>query len=430
MKLNEVGEEVTRSEVFHPGVDYKYLGLEIQDGDEFRTVPVGERALTIGSSRTCDVVIADKAVSGRHCEVAVSRGGMRLRDLASKNGTFCGASRIEVALAVPGTIFTIGNSTITCVDLAIASAAKGSADGVFAAIPGMAGRSRAMRDLAAQVARVAPLSVPVLISGETGTGKELIAHALHALSVRRERAYVPINVANLPRDLVESELFGHERGAFTGAVARKLGAFEEAAGGTIFLDEIGELPMDAQPKLLRVLDGYDVRRVGGQNVRVRTDARVIAATHVDLEHRINEGRFRRDLFHRLEVFVITIPPLRDRREDILPMAKAFLRNARAEIGERTLTSSAASLLCTLDLPGNARELRNVLYRAADAAHGSAMLDTQHINDAVRRPKVLSLALTPAMAREMYASCNENVSAAARMAGCPRSTFRKLLSQSA
>src|SRR5271156_3983666 len=170
-----------------------------------------------------------------------------------------------------------------------------------------------MRRLADQVRRLAQHALPVLIAGESGTGKELIARALHQEGPRREKPFVAINVTALPRELVESELFGHERGAFTGAHARRLGAFAEAEAGTLFLDEVGDLPLDAQPKLLRALDGYEVRRIGATGRGRVGDVRIVAATNRLLARRVEEGDFRRDLFHRLSVFTVTLPPLRERR---------------------------------------------------------------------------------------------------------------------
>src|SRR5271156_6762956 len=217
-----------------------------------------------------------------------------------------------------------------------------------------------MRRLADQVRRLAQHALPVLIAGESGTGKELVARALHNEGPRRDRPFVAINVTALPRDLVESELFGHERGAFTGAHARRLGAFAEAGGGTLFLDEVGDLPVDAQPKLLRALDGYEVRRVGAAGGGERADVRVVAATHAPLEQRVTAGQFRRDLFHRLECFVIPLPPLRDRRGDVAAIARELLRQVASQVGPRTLTPAAIARLAAHDWPGNVRELRNVL----------------------------------------------------------------------
>ena len=240
--------------------------------------------------------------------------------------------------------------------------------------------------------------------------------------------FVVMNVAALPRELIESEMFGHERGAFTGALARRSGAFADAERGTLFLDEIGELPLDAQPKLLRALDGYEVRRVGGSGAGQRADVRVVAATHVALEERVAQGRFRRDLFHRLEVFVIEVPPLRARPGDVAPLARALLERAAAEIGPVEITSAALARLAAHAWPGNVRELRNVLYRAADWAHGS-VIDAVDVERAMRTSRQGPVELSPGLARAWLDRYEGNLSAAARAAGLPRTTFRKLLTGS-
>ena len=287
-----------------------------------------------------------------------------------------------------------------------------------------------MRRVAMQVRRIANVNAPVLITGETGVGKELIARALHLEGPRSDGPFVALNVAALPRELVESELFGHERGAFTGATARREGAFVEAEGGTLFLDEIGELPFDAQPKLLRALDGYEVRRVGGAGSGKQADVRVVAATHVPLLEQVDVGRFRRDLFHRLEVFVIELPPLRARRGDIVPIARTVLDHLDGQVGPRELTPAAIAHMTAHDWPGNVRELRNVLLRAAEATTDGRWIDVLAIARAMRQrvaaPKTLGF--SPERARDWLATHAGNVSAAARAAQMPRSTFRKLLAK--
>ncbi|MEO6576501.1 MAG: sigma 54-interacting transcriptional regulator, partial [Polyangiaceae bacterium] len=197
--------------------------------------------------------------------------------------------------------------------------------------------------------------------------------------------------------------------------------------GTLFLDEIGELPLDAQPKLLRALDGYEVRRVGGSGSGARANVRVIAATHVPLEERVAAGTFRRDLFHRLEVFVVEAPALRERRGDIAPIARKLLSEAREEIGRRCLSSSALARLADHDWPGNVRDLRNVLLRAADVAGAAETIEGAHVDRAIRaRREHGPVALTPSLAKTIWSQHGENISAAARAANVPRTTFRKVL----
>jgi DNA-binding NtrC family response regulator len=228
----------------------------------------------------------------------------------------------------------------------------------------MVGDSPVLKNLRARIAQVAPTDSTVLIQGETGTGKELVARAIHDASTRRERPLVKVNCAALPRELVESELFGHEKGAFTGAVQQRRGRFELADGGTLFLDEIGEMPLDAQAKLLRVLQEREFERVGGTRV-LRTDVRVIAATNRDLRAHISGGAFRADLFYRLNVFPLAIPPLRERREDIPQLIRHFAAKSARKLG-RAVPDLAPALLdrgMSYDWPGNIRELENFVERA-------------------------------------------------------------------
>jgi transcriptional regulator with GAF, ATPase, and Fis domain len=226
------------------------------------------------------------------------------------------------------------------------------------------GNSRILRDLLSRVSKVAPTDSNVLITGETGTGKELIARAIHKRSRRSSRAFVSVNCAAVPRDLIASELFGHEKGAFTGATQRRLGRFELAEGGTIFLDEVGELPAETQIALLRVLQEHEFERVGGTG-SIRTEIRVIAATNRDLEAAINAGAFRSDLFYRLNVFPIEMPSLRERREDIPLLVEYFLDRYARKAGKsfRAVNKRSLDLLQSYPWPGNIRELQNVIERS-------------------------------------------------------------------
>jgi DNA-binding NtrC family response regulator len=232
------------------------------------------------------------------------------------------------------------------------------------------GRSSALRRMLDQLALVAATDSTVLVLGETGTGKELIARAIHDRSARRERPLVRLNCAALPRELVESELFGHEKGAFTGATQQRQGRFELADGGTLFLDEVGELPLDAQAKLLRVLQEQEFERVGGTRT-LRTDVRLIAATNRDLGARAAAGEFRPDLYYRLNVFPVTVPPLRDRREDVPLLVAHFLAKAARKLG-RSFDGVAPAFVeraTAYDWPGNVRELENLVERAAILSRG-------------------------------------------------------------
>jgi len=228
----------------------------------------------------------------------------------------------------------------------------------------MTAESAAIKKVLEEVKRVAPTEMTVLVLGETGVGKELVARMVHEKSGRRERPLVKVNCSTLPAELIESELFGHERGAFTGAVSKQVGRFELADGGTLFLDEVGELPLSLQAKLLRVLQEGEFERLGsGKTLKV--DVRMIAATNRNLNEAAQQGRFRTDLYYRLNVYPIEVPPLRERREDIGPLAEVFLQESAKRVGKRfgKLTNEKVQELCEYSWPGNVRELENVIARA-------------------------------------------------------------------
>ncbi|MGR3783463.1 MAG: nitrogen regulation protein NR(I) [Albimonas sp.] len=226
------------------------------------------------------------------------------------------------------------------------------------------GRSPAMQEVYRIMARLMNTDLTVMINGESGTGKELVARALHSFGWRKQGPFVAVNMAAIPRDLIEAELFGHEKGAFTGATERSAGKFEAAANGTLFLDEIGDMPLDAQTRLLRVLQDGQFTRIGGRTP-IKADVRVIAATHQDLRTLINEGSFREDLFYRLNVVPIRLPPLRDRTEDIPDLARAFLRKAESEgLPRKAIANDAVEALKAQTWPGNVRELENLMKRLA------------------------------------------------------------------
>ena len=251
-----------------------------------------------------------------------------------------------------------------------------------ASFDGIVGRSRALRSVLREIRMVAPTDSTVLIYGETGTGKELVARAIHEFSSRRKNAFVKLNCAAIPTGLLESELFGHERGAFTGALGQRIGRFEVANHGTAFLDEIGEIPLELQPKLLRVLQEREFERLGSSRT-LRTDARLIAATNCNLAAMVEEQRFRSDLFYRLNVFPVRVPPLRERREDIPLLVWHFARQfaGRMKREYESISPETMKALCEYDWPGNIRELQNLIERAVILCRGPVLRvlarDVQH-----------------------------------------------------
>ncbi|HPV04062.1 MAG TPA: sigma 54-interacting transcriptional regulator [Myxococcota bacterium] len=325
--------------------------------------------VTVGAARECDLVIDDPGVSRTHFQILRRPEGWLLRDLKSTNGTMVERARVVEAWLSTGMTITIGRTSIEFMavsDMApvSASASEGFGDAV--------GRSQAMREIFTLLERVSQTDATVLIEGETGSGKEVIARGIHDASRRAQGPFVVFDCGATPRDLVESILFGHERGAFTGAVTTREGLFEQADGGTLFLDELGELPPEVQPKLLRILETREVRRVGGSKAR-KVSVRLVAATNRRLESEVAAGRFRADLFFRLAVIRVTLPALKDRIQDIPLLVSAFTSRRKAVHGSCPVVSDRAlSILSQWNWPGNVRELFNALERAASLCPGSVV----------------------------------------------------------
>ncbi len=314
--------------------------------------------IRIGARRGNDVQLTDSQVSGIHCEIRLDERGYRLRDLDSTNGTFVTGLRINDVYVPPGVVLSIGTTRMRFQPLGESVEVALSPRQSFA---GLIGSSVQMREMFARLEKLAQSDATVLISGETGVGKELVAESLHEHSPRSSGPFVVLDCGSIPQNLIESELFGHERGSFTGAVSSYAGAFERAHRGTMFLDEIGELPLAMQPKLLRALERKEVRRIGGSRI-IQVDIRVVAATNRDLGVEVNRGRFREDLYYRLAVARVHVPPLRERREDIEPLIEHFLSITPSANGAR-LSPETVELMKKHDWPGNVRELRNVIERA-------------------------------------------------------------------
>ena len=327
--------------------------------------------LRIGKSQENDVVLIDSTVSRSHCEIVRESKGYLLRDLGSTNGTLLDGAEIREVYLRPGAILTVGKVELKVRTFSERIEVLPSEQEVFGEA---VGRSIRMREVFGLLERLAPSDATVLLGGETGTGKDVLARSIHQASSRHERPFIVVDCGAVVGSLIESELFGHEKGAFTGANARRLGAFEQADGGTLFLDEIGELPLDLQPKLLRVLEQRTFRRVGG-NEEIRVDIRVVAATKRNLKMEVERGKFREDLYFRLAVAPIDLPPLRERREDLPMLVKAILADLAEREGKPPLetTQQALDALATHEWPGNVRELRNVLARAEVMARSSGEL---------------------------------------------------------
>ncbi|MDB4967219.1 MAG: sigma54 specific transcriptional regulator, Fis family [Myxococcales bacterium] len=341
----------------------------VSGAEQGREVDVGKPRVTGGRSIINDLVLSDKAISGSHFEILARDDGYRLRDLDSTNGTFVGELRIREVWLKPGQEFRVGHTLLRFVPMQDIVEIPLSKRDTFESVTGA---SVKMREIFATLEKVAPSELTVLVTGETGTGKEMIARGIHQASTRKSKPFVVLDCGAIPKDLIESTLFGHENGSFTGAVAQHQGCFEQAHGGTIFLDEIGELDVNLQPKLLRVLENRELKRVGGDRV-IKIDVRVVAATNRDLRMMVNNSTFREDLYFRLSVIHVEMPGLRERKEDIPALAEVFLR----EIGTRrnmsmTFASDALATLQTHSWPGNVRELKNVVERAASLTEGSVV----------------------------------------------------------
>jgi two-component system, NtrC family, response regulator GlrR len=314
----------------------------------------------VGSDPLNDLLLADETVSRFHCEIRAEPGGVRVRDLESLNGVVLDGVQVTDAFLRGGSLLRLGRTTVRF-DLGVERNRLPLSESIR--FGGLVGSSIAMRACFALLERAAGSDVTVLLEGETGIGKSRAARAIHEESARRGQPFLIVDCGAIPANLLESELFGHEKGAFTGAATRRVGAFEEAAGGTIFLDEVGELPTELQPKLLRVIEEREVRRLGA-NRYFPVDVRIVAATNRNLRAEVNAGRFRSDLFFRLAVLRVPIPALRERTEDIPVIASELLRHMGA-LPEQVSSLHAPETLNRLRQfawPGNVRELRNYLER--------------------------------------------------------------------
>jgi len=331
-----------------------------------------DRSVACGSAKEAALVIDDRTVSRLHAELAVENDGLWVKDLGSRNGTYVNGIKVGAARVPQGGVLRLG-----AVEIQVAYLAPEEPSDLWpeASFGPLYGRTAVMREVFALIAKYGRTAFSVLVTGETGTGKELVARALHDASAAASGPFVVVDCASLPDTLLESELFGHARGAFTGALATRIGAFEAAHGGTIFIDEIGELPLALQPKLLRVLESRAVRRVGESEWRP-IDVRVVSATHRDLRTMVSRGAFREDLYFRLAVLPIHLPPLRDRAADIPLLLDRFLAPSPPAIAPELLAD-----LARRPWPGNVRELRNFAQRLGAMGIEAAMASLDGTADA-------------------------------------------------
>jgi DNA-binding NtrC family response regulator len=409
----------------------------LADGDDdLPVLEVSAEPRVIGRRPGCHLVLHDKKVSAAHCEVVASERGVRIRDLGSSNGTFVGELRVVEAVLRQA-------CTVRCGETQLQFEPKKSRERVAVSrvehFGALVGATPSMRALFERLAVLAPTTLSMLIEGETGTGKEVVAQALHENSDRADRPFVVVDCSAIPAGLAESMLFGHEKGAFTGAVSRRVSPFLEARGGTVFLDELGELPLEIQPKLLRVLAEQRVMSVGGTRY-VPVDVRVLAATRRDLLADINKGRFRDDLYFRIAQERITVPPLRDRTDDLGPLVHRLMEIAGHGPEFKRMTAETLERLERHDWPGNVRELRNLVSVTLAYDKGRGPLDlTAHLRDPseerarggartrVHRTYGASKdAHDRAFFTALYAACQGNVTAMGRRAGLSRETVRAYL----
>jgi DNA-binding NtrC family response regulator len=422
--------ELTHLHVERPQPVVRRLRVQVIDGpDKDRVVEHSGGSLAVGSSPDNELVLTDPTVSRYHLELRCE-GGVLVKDLGSRNGTFIGDVRVHEALVPVGARLRLGRTVVALLDVGIETTPPPQKT---PEIPGLVAASPAMNEIAAAVERLAQSNVSVLVQGETGTGKELIARAIHEAGQRARGPFVVVDAGALPATLIASQLFGHERGAFTGAERRQEGAFELAHGGSIFLDEIGELPLAVQPALLGVLERRSFRRLGGKE-DIQVDVRVISATHRDLRAEANQGTFRADLYFRLAVARIEIPPLRDRPEDIEPLVEHFAREITGAPGLPFSEATMAALRAHR-WSGNVRELRNVVESAL--AMGTVSLDgvPSAVPESARTGSIVPYRAARAEAlaaferrylRALIEANGGNASAAARAASMDRPYLLSLL----
>jgi transcriptional regulator with GAF, ATPase, and Fis domain len=421
-------------------VRYSKMRIAVTTGpDAGQSIDFAGRLMRIGTSPENDIVLTDDTVSRFHCEIDQVADGIRLRDCGSTNGIFVAGIRIFEALLTGPIALRIGDTTLTVAPLDETIQREQVPSDRFGDV---LGHSIRMRELFADLERIAPSDHTVLIEGETGTGKDIIAESIHRSSTRADRPYVVFDCGAVTPTLAESELFGHERGAFTGAVGARPGVFEQANGGTLFLDEIGELPKDLQPKLLRALENREVRRLGGLRT-VPVDVRVLAATNRNLEGEVHRGNFREDLYFRMAALHVRVPPLRDRMDDLPMLIEHFLSMENPSRSVDEISSHTWTMLKAHKWPGNVRELRNVAHRLCvtpERALGTVLQGqvrpSEPASSATPRPTLplriarreMNDAFEKSYVEEVLEKAQGNVTRAAALAEVSRQLLTRLISK--
>ncbi len=394
------------------------------------------KTVRVGAGPGNDFRLAHETISSVHLEIEVRLNGFRIRDLGSTNGTYVNGVRIESAWLEPGSKIMAGQIPMT---FSVSSEKVKSELTQETNLGQAVGQSASMRVVFSRVQRAAKTNATILLRGETGTGKEVIAGTIWERSSRAEKPFVVIDCGAISRSLIESELFGHEKGAFTGAEKKRRGAFERAHGGTVFLDELGELPLELQPKLLRVLESKTIQRLGSEE-RIPVDVRVIAATHRDLRTMVAKGDFREDLYYRLAVVELELPALRERKEDIPLLVESFVQDMGAQMSD--LPETTLQQFAKYDWPGNCRELRNAVERMMilgqvdlnrDTPAAGSPGDTSRLEIDLERPyksqKQQHIAqFERAYVIQLIQYTSGNVSKAGRIAGIDRMSLHKIMSR--
>ena len=346
-------------------ISFRKCQLTILDGpDKGKKIDLSKSAVRVGKKENNDLVLTDKTVSRNHFEIIRNQDNFLLRDLESTNGTYINDLRVREAFLTPGDVVKIGKTRLEFIAFDENVQIEPSQHETFGLA---AGRSRKMRQIFGILERISPTNATVIVEGETGTGKEVIARAIHEHSLRKGKPFIVFDSGAVAENLIESELFGHVKGAFTGAIQTRRGAFEEAHTGTIFLDEIGDLGLDLQPKLLRALESRQIKKVGS-TANLDVDVRIISATNRNLRKEVANNTFREDLYYRLSVVKITLPPLRARPEDIPLIVERVLASAKfnqlpnGELRVTRVDDEAQKMLQRYQWPGNVRELINILER--------------------------------------------------------------------